>query len=148
MPSDTAAATEYILAKLGELVDYIEDHSGLRIQMGCYYIRFVPWDQLGQLKRFWFRRDPSPSGDDVLAGFIPGFRYARRHSANEDDYVRTVCKAILGATANKTNLISKSHLQYASRGTTTESTYVFINSLLGHENDLASCTIEVLTIAS
>lgn len=46
MPSDTAAATEYILAKLGELVDYIEDQDGLRIQAGYYYMTSVGVDAL------------------------------------------------------------------------------------------------------
>jgi hypothetical protein len=46
MPSDTAAATEFIIAKLGELVDYIEDRDGLRIQVGYYYITSVCVDAL------------------------------------------------------------------------------------------------------
>ncbi len=46
MPSDTAAASEYILAKLGELVDHIEDQDGLRIQVGQYYMTSVAVDAL------------------------------------------------------------------------------------------------------
>ena len=45
-PSDTAAATEFIVAKLGELVDYIEDRSGLRIDAGRYYMTSVAEDAL------------------------------------------------------------------------------------------------------
>jgi hypothetical protein len=40
-PSDTAAASEFILAKLGEVVDYIEDRDGLRIEAGYYYMTSV-----------------------------------------------------------------------------------------------------------
>ncbi len=46
MLSDTAAATEFILARLGELVDYIEDRDGLRIQVGYYYMTSVGVDAL------------------------------------------------------------------------------------------------------
>jgi len=45
-PSDTAAATEFIIAKLGELVDYIEERSGLRIDVGRYYLTSVGEDVL------------------------------------------------------------------------------------------------------
>ena len=38
MPSDNAAASEFILANLGELVDYVEDQDGLRIETSYYYI--------------------------------------------------------------------------------------------------------------
>jgi len=46
MLSDTAAATEFILAKLGEFVDYIEDRDGLRIQVGYYYMTSLGVDAL------------------------------------------------------------------------------------------------------
>ena len=46
MPSDTAAATEFIVRKLGELVDYIEDRDGLRIDVGQYYMTSVGEDAL------------------------------------------------------------------------------------------------------
>ena len=49
-PSDTAAATEFILAKLGELVDYIEDRDGLRIHVAYYYITSVGVDALRSRK--------------------------------------------------------------------------------------------------
>lgn len=45
-PSDAAAATEFIIAKLGELVDYIEDQDGLRIQVGYYYMTSVAVEAL------------------------------------------------------------------------------------------------------
>jgi uncharacterized LabA/DUF88 family protein len=45
MPSDTAAS-EYILANLGELVDYIEDQDGLRIRLGYCYMTSVGVDAL------------------------------------------------------------------------------------------------------
>ncbi len=41
MPADTAAATEFIVKKLGELVDHIEDREGLQIQAGHYYMTSV-----------------------------------------------------------------------------------------------------------
>jgi len=41
MLSDTAAATDFIVRKLGELVDYIEDRDGLRIDVGHYYMTYV-----------------------------------------------------------------------------------------------------------
>ncbi len=50
MPSDTAAATEFVLAKLGELVDSIEDRDGLRIEVGYYYITSVAVDALQSRK--------------------------------------------------------------------------------------------------
>ena len=46
MPSDEAAATEFILAKLAELVDYIEDAHDLRIHVGFYYMTRVGEDAL------------------------------------------------------------------------------------------------------
>lgn len=46
MPSDTVAATEFIVAKLGELVDNLEDREGLRIQVGYYYMTSVGADAL------------------------------------------------------------------------------------------------------
>ncbi len=52
MPSDTAAATEFILVKLGELVDSIEDRDGLRIQVGYYYMTSVGVDALRSRKMF------------------------------------------------------------------------------------------------
>jgi uncharacterized LabA/DUF88 family protein len=45
-PSDTAAATEFILRKLGELVDYLEDSHGLRTEVGYYYMTKVGEDAL------------------------------------------------------------------------------------------------------
>ena len=45
-PSDAAAATDFILAKLGELVDYIEDRDDIRIHVGYYYITSVGEDAL------------------------------------------------------------------------------------------------------
>src|SRR5208337_3105144 len=50
MPSDTATATEFILTKLGELVDNLEDRDGLRIQVGYYYITSVGVDALRSRK--------------------------------------------------------------------------------------------------
>lgn len=52
MPSDTVAATEFILAKLGELVDYIEDRNGLRIQVGRYYLTSVGVDAMRSRRMF------------------------------------------------------------------------------------------------
>lgn len=46
LPADTAAATEFILAKVGELVDYIEDQADLRIQVGYYYMTSIGVDAL------------------------------------------------------------------------------------------------------
>lgn len=46
MSSDTAAATEFILARLGELVDFIEDRDGLRVEVGYYYMTSVAVDAL------------------------------------------------------------------------------------------------------
>ncbi len=46
MLSDTTAATEFILGKLGELVDYLEDRDGLRIRVGYYYMTSVGVDAL------------------------------------------------------------------------------------------------------
>jgi uncharacterized LabA/DUF88 family protein len=45
-PSDTAAATDFVLAKLGELVDYLEDSYDLRIHLGYYYMTRVGEDAL------------------------------------------------------------------------------------------------------
>jgi uncharacterized LabA/DUF88 family protein len=45
-PSDTAAATDFILAKLGELVDYIEDRDDIPIHLGYYYMTSVGEDAL------------------------------------------------------------------------------------------------------
>lgn len=50
MPSDTAAATEFILVKLGELVDSIEDRDGLRLEVGYYYMTSVGVDALRSRK--------------------------------------------------------------------------------------------------
>ncbi len=49
-PSDTAVATDFILAKLGEIVDYIEDRDDLRIHVGYYYITSVGVDALRSRK--------------------------------------------------------------------------------------------------
>jgi uncharacterized LabA/DUF88 family protein len=49
-PSDTAAATDFILAKLGELVDYIEDRDDLRIHVAYYYFTSVGVDALRSRK--------------------------------------------------------------------------------------------------
>jgi len=53
MPSDTAAATEFIVAKLGELVDSIEDRHGLRSELGYYYMTSVGVDALRSRKMLW-----------------------------------------------------------------------------------------------
>lgn len=45
-PSDTAAATDFILAKLGEFVDYTEDRDVIPIQVGYYYMTSVGEDAL------------------------------------------------------------------------------------------------------
>jgi len=45
-PSDTAAATEFIVAKIGDLVDSIEDRYGLQIDVGYYYMTSVGEDTL------------------------------------------------------------------------------------------------------
>ncbi len=45
-PSDTAAATEFLLARIADLVDYLEDTYGLRIDLGCYYLTSVGVDVL------------------------------------------------------------------------------------------------------
>jgi hypothetical protein len=50
MPSDTAAATEFIAVKLSELVDSIEDRDGLRIEVGYYYMTSVGADALRSRK--------------------------------------------------------------------------------------------------
>jgi uncharacterized LabA/DUF88 family protein len=44
--SDTAAATEFILARIADLVDYLEDTYGLRINVGYYYLTSVGEDAL------------------------------------------------------------------------------------------------------
>jgi uncharacterized LabA/DUF88 family protein len=49
-PSDTAAATEFILAKIGDLVDSIEDNYGLQIDVGNYYMTSVGEDALRSRK--------------------------------------------------------------------------------------------------
>jgi uncharacterized LabA/DUF88 family protein len=45
-PSDTAAATEFILARITDLVDYLEDTYGLRINVGYYYMTSIGQDAL------------------------------------------------------------------------------------------------------
>ena len=45
-PSDTAAATEFILGRIADLVDYLEDACGLRIHVGYYYMTSVSQDAL------------------------------------------------------------------------------------------------------
>jgi uncharacterized LabA/DUF88 family protein len=45
-PSDTAAATEFILARIADLVDYLEDTYGRRIKVGYYYLTSVGVDAL------------------------------------------------------------------------------------------------------
>ncbi len=52
MPSDVAAATEFILTKLGELVDQVEDREGLQIQAGYYYMTSVGVDALRSRRVF------------------------------------------------------------------------------------------------
>lgn len=52
MPSDAVAATEFILTKLGEVVDRIEDREGLRIQRGYYYMTSVGVDALRSRRMF------------------------------------------------------------------------------------------------
>lgn len=52
MPSDTAAATEFILTRLGQLVDYIEDREGLQLQVGHYYMTSVGVDALRSRRMF------------------------------------------------------------------------------------------------
>lgn len=44
--SDTAAATHFVIARLGELVDYLEDEYDLRIYVGHYYMTSVGEDAL------------------------------------------------------------------------------------------------------
>ena len=51
-PSDTAAATEFILARLGELVDNIEDRDGLRVVLGYYYMTSTGVDALRSRRLF------------------------------------------------------------------------------------------------
>ena len=53
MLSDTAAATGFILGRLGELVDSIEDRNGLRIVVGYYYMTSVAVDALRSRKMLW-----------------------------------------------------------------------------------------------
>jgi uncharacterized LabA/DUF88 family protein len=45
-PSDTAAATEFILARITDLVDYLEDTYRLRINVGYYYMTSIGQDAL------------------------------------------------------------------------------------------------------
>ena len=45
-PSDTVAATEFVLARTADLVDYLEDAYGLRINLGYYYLTSVGVDAL------------------------------------------------------------------------------------------------------
>jgi hypothetical protein len=45
-PSDTPAATEFILARIADLVDYLEDTYRLRINVGHYYLTSVGVDAL------------------------------------------------------------------------------------------------------
>jgi uncharacterized LabA/DUF88 family protein len=45
-PSDTAAATEFILGRIADLVDYLEDTYRLRINAGYYYLTSVGEDAL------------------------------------------------------------------------------------------------------
>ena len=52
-PSDMAAATEFILAKLGELLDHLEDSYGLRIEVAYYYMTRVGEDALRSRRILW-----------------------------------------------------------------------------------------------
>jgi uncharacterized LabA/DUF88 family protein len=52
-PSDIAAATDFILAKLGELVDYLEDNYGLRTEVGYYYMTRIGEDALRSRRILW-----------------------------------------------------------------------------------------------
>jgi hypothetical protein len=45
-PSDTEAATEFILTRITDLVDYLEDTYLLRINVGYYYMTSVGVDAL------------------------------------------------------------------------------------------------------
>jgi len=45
-PSDTAAVTEFILGRIADLVDYLEDRYGLQIDLGQYYLTSVGVDAL------------------------------------------------------------------------------------------------------
>jgi uncharacterized LabA/DUF88 family protein len=52
IPSDIAAATEFILMRLGELVDHIEDREHLQVQAGYYYLTSVGVDALRNRRMF------------------------------------------------------------------------------------------------
>lgn len=52
MPGDTAGATEFVLRKLGELVDQLEDREGLQVEVGLYYLTSVGVDALRSRRMF------------------------------------------------------------------------------------------------